>query len=61
MHSGIQPIPEGWAVCDGKSHTFNGVSSVTPNLVGRFIKATDSSGNVKAVDINPNNSVTLTK
>lgn len=61
MHSGIQPIPEGWAVCDGKSYTFNGVSSVTPNLVGRFIKATDSSGNVKAVDINTNNSVTLTK
>lgn len=61
MHSGIQPIPEGWAVCDGNSYTFNGVSSVTPNLVGRFIKATDSSSNVKAVDINPNNSVTLTK
>lgn len=29
-------IPQGWAICDGK----NG----TPNLIGKFIKASDSSG-----------------
>jgi hypothetical protein len=46
MHSGLENIPEGWAICDGKSYTFNGVTSITPNLLGRFIKATDSVDNI---------------
>ena len=25
-------IPEGWALCDGKEYTYNGVSSQTPDL-----------------------------
>lgn len=36
MFSGQSPIPDGWAVCDGN----NG----TPNLIGKFIKASDTSG-----------------
>jgi hypothetical protein len=24
MHSGITPIPEGWAICDGNEYTYNG-------------------------------------
>ena len=27
----------GWALCDGRSHTFNTVSTVAPDLNGRFI------------------------
>ena len=38
MHSGIAPIPTGWAVCDGEEHTYEGVTSKTPNLIDRFIK-----------------------
>lgn len=41
MHSGVS-IPDGWAICDGKEHTYQGQTYVTPNLVGRFIKATDT-------------------
>ena len=37
MFNGQSPIPEGWAICDGN----NG----TPNLIGKFIKASDISGN----------------
>lgn len=59
MHSGLENIPEGWAICDGNSYTFNGVTSTTPNLLGRFIKATDSVDNIQAVDVNVNNEVTL--
>ena len=44
MHSGITPIPEGWAPCDGNSYIYNDIVSVTPNLKGQFIKAWD--GNV---------------
>lgn len=39
MFSGISEIPEGWALCDGKTYTYNGVETVTPDLIGRFIKA----------------------
>lgn len=39
MHSGETAIPEGWAICDGKVHTYDGETITTPNLTGRFIKA----------------------
>ena len=39
MHSGITPIPEGWAICDGNEYTYKGVTSTTPNLINKFIKA----------------------
>ena len=39
MHSGIEPIPTGWAVCDGTKHLWEGEWIETPNLIGRFIKA----------------------
>ena len=48
MHSGNASIPEGWAMCDGKTYTYNGISSTTPNLVGRFIKAAKSIDEVGA-------------
>ena len=32
MHSGIVPIPSGWAVCDGGTYTHNGLTSSTPDL-----------------------------
>jgi hypothetical protein len=39
MYSGIADIPVGWAVCDGGEYTYKGVTTKTPNLIGRFIKA----------------------
>jgi hypothetical protein len=39
MYDGSAIIPPGWAVCDGKSHEYEGQTIPTPNLVGRFIKA----------------------
>lgn len=45
MWSGSE-IPEGWVMCDGK----NG----TPNLIGKFIKASDTAGNTGG-----NNSIIL--
>jgi hypothetical protein len=50
MHSGIEPIPEGWAPCDGKEYTYHGVTSKTPNLKNRFIKAVTSESDVKETD-----------
>lgn len=38
MYNGAKPIPKGWAICDGK----NG----TPNLIGNFIKAGATTGEV---------------
>lgn len=63
MHSGTTPIPVGWAVCDGGEHTFNGVTSVTPNLVNKFIKAVSSDSEVGEVlnpDLNSDNEFILT-
>lgn len=59
MHSGFETVPYGWAVCDGQSHSFNGESITTPNLVGRFIKAVGNKSDVGSVDIHTNNEVTL--
>lgn len=44
MFDGQSEIPEGWAICDGKEHEYKGVVTVTPNLIGKFIKASESSG-----------------
>lgn len=44
MFNGQSEIPEGWAICDGKEHEYKGVVTVTPNLIGKFIKASESSG-----------------
>lgn len=50
MHSGITEIPEGWAICDGNEYTYNGITSKTPNLINRFIKAVGTISDVLAVD-----------
>lgn len=50
MHYGNLPIPDGWAICDGKTYTYNGISTRTPNLIGRFIKAVESSSQVGSID-----------
>ena len=39
MHSGIEPIPTGWAVCDGNEYIWEGKKTTTPKLIDRFIKA----------------------
>ena len=33
MYSGIAAIPEGWAVCDGGTYTYLGITTTTPNLI----------------------------
>ena len=50
MHSGITAIPEGWAICDGNEYTYNGITSKTPNLINRFIKAVGAISDIAAVD-----------
>ena len=64
MHSGITPIPEGWAVCDGSEHTFNGVTSKTPDLRNKFIKAVATASEVNNnnnPDLNENNEFILSE
>lgn len=67
MHSGIEEIPPGWALCDGGEYEWNGKKSQTPDLRNRFIKATetDSASEVKASEevdyINDKNELTLKK
>lgn len=61
MFSGSE-IPEGWAICDGNSYVYNGVTTTTPNLTNRFIKAVSSVENIGAVDndsLNENNRLML--
>ena len=50
MYSGTAQIPSGWGVCDGTTYTYNNVTTTTPNLVNRFIKAVATAGEVGAVD-----------
>jgi hypothetical protein len=50
MHSGFETPPIGWAICDGGSYTYNGVTSQTPDLRNRFIKAVSTQKEVKAVN-----------
>lgn len=60
MHSGFETPPVGWAVCDGGSYTYNGVTSQTPDLRNRFIKAVSTKEEVKAVtNLNDRNEFTL--
>jgi microcystin-dependent protein len=64
MHSGITPIPEGWAICDGNEYTYNGITSKTPNLINRFIKAIGSTADIAEVnnpDLTSTNGFTITK
>jgi microcystin-dependent protein len=35
---------EGWALCDGQTHTYNAIDYDTPNLQGQFIMGEGSSG-----------------
>lgn len=61
MHSGSS-IPDGWAPCDGELHWYQGQFHRTPNLVGRFIKATDKYSEVGEVNVHNegrNNNFTL--
>lgn len=61
MHYGSAPIPDGWAICDGKEVTYNGVTTKTPNLVGRFIKAVNSTAlEGEGAIVYPNNELVLT-
>ena len=64
MHSGIEDIPKGWAICDGGTYEFEGVISQTPNLVDRFIKATgdvSKIGEIKNDQLNDDNELLLKK
>lgn len=63
MHSGIEPVPNGWAPCDGKEYEWNGVKSKTPDLSNRFIKAVTTVEEIKATDnknLNENGEIVLT-
>lgn len=68
MHSGFENPPVGWAVCDGGTYTYDGVTSTTPDLRNRFIKGAeqreDSTYIIESVD-NPDltstNEFTITK
>lgn len=62
MHSGQEKIPLGWAVCDGGTYEFEGVTSTTPNLINRFIKAVATAEEVKETlneNLNQQNEFTL--
>ena len=65
MHSGIGGIPAGWAICDGGTYKYDGVTSTTPDLRGRFIKSVISEdtppGPSTDLDVNENNEFTITK
>lgn len=50
MHSGFDKIPEGWAVCDGGTYTYNGNTVTVPDLRGRFIKAVTDTNDVGKKD-----------
>lgn len=63
MHSGIEPIPKGWAPCDGGEYEWNGVISTTPDLKNRFIKAVATVEEIKAgnnTSLNENGELVLT-
>lgn len=64
MHSGLGGIPEGWALCDGQEYTYNGVTSITPDLRNKFIRASvdaEHYGPSENLDVNENNELTLRK
>lgn len=51
MWYGQEEIPKGWALCDG--------TKGTPNLIDRFIKASDTVEEVNPDNVNENNEITL--
>lgn len=64
MYSGINDIPEGWAICDGNEYVYNGVATITPNLTNRFIKAVSNINEIGPIDneqLNVNNELYLSK
>lgn len=69
MYNGSSEIPEGWAICDGREHVYEGISVTTPDLRGKFIKANvfnaDTNTYICAesqnLDVNENNELTLQK
>lgn len=64
MYSGINDIPEGWAICDGNEYVYNGVATITPNLTNRFIKAVSNINEIGPIDneqLNTNNELYLSK
>lgn len=69
MHAGNTEIPEGWAICDGREHVYEGVTTTTPNLIDKFIKANvpneDNSGYIcsasQDLDVNEKNELILQK
>jgi microcystin-dependent protein len=64
MFDGKADIPEGWAICDGQTYTYKGVETITPNLVGRFIKAVTDVTQVGVVNqghLTEDNDFTLTQ
>lgn len=64
MFDGKADIPEGWAICDGQTHTYEGVETTTPNLVGRFIKAVTDVTQVGVINqehLTESNDFTLTR
>ena len=63
MHSGLEDIPYGWAICDGNTYEFNGKYTQTPNLVNRFIKAVSQIADIGSVDnsdVDSDNYLTIT-
>ena len=63
MHSGIEPVPDGWAPCDGNEYEWNGIKSITPDLKNRFIKAVTPDDTLGPVDndlLNDKGEFTLT-
>ena len=64
MHSGIEPIPKGWAPCDGGTYEWEGVTSKTPDLKKKFIRAVTSAGEIgftENKDINEKDELMLKK
>ena len=63
MHSGIEEIPQGWAPCDGRIYEWNGISTQTPDLTGRFIRASKNGevgASVTNTDLNAEGKLVLT-
>lgn len=63
MHSGIEEIPPGWAPCDGGTYEFDGVTSQTPDLKDKFIRAVGTVGEIgdgeTNTDLNEDGTLTL--
>lgn len=51
MWYGEEPIPDGWWICDG--------SHGTPNLIDRFIKASEEVGPINPDNVDENNTIKL--